>query len=508
MRHAPALLAAMAFLYLAPQYGIALFTPATGIYHDDALYLLTAKSLASGHGYTIESLPTAIPQTKYPILFPALLSLVWMSFPDFPANLPLFKLVPLLAAIGWFIASYRLLRLLSLPALPATAAIVLLAASPQVVFLSTAVLSETTFALLLTLCLIQAIRLPQTPSWQQLATVSMLAAAAYHTRSIGIGLIGGLALTLLAKRQWRQALIFSATTIALCLPWPLWQWWHRQHADPYLSSANYYSGYNVLSNFSFPEKLQIIGKNLLFLPFSVQPILDLPIGGLIGLLCLPFVLRSLLRGAIPNAIRFPLLASMGLIILWAWPPLRFLIPLLPLALGAFLLGVPPRWQTRATLCVIILAIFAAARTTHYTREAVSTGLWLPLPVPPQSWTAFSSQLQWIRANCPADAILQSNVDPTVYLYTGRRAIRGSHRNASLLWYLDSSQPLGPVSEFASQLRQNRVNYLVETPWPWFFESEHFYRLRQQLPSSLLRPVFSSSESGFTIFETRFPSPSP
>jgi len=148
MRHAPLLMAGIAFLLLAPQYWIALLTPATGIYHDDSIYLITARSLAQGHGYLIESLPAVLPQTKYPVLFPALLSLVWRMAPDFPANLPFLKLIPLLAALGWFYASFRLLLTLSLPPLAATAVVCLLAASPQVIFLSTAVLSETTFALL------------------------------------------------------------------------------------------------------------------------------------------------------------------------------------------------------------------------------------------------------------------------------------------------------------------------------------------------------------------------
>ncbi|MFN9298639.1 MAG: hypothetical protein ACK6DZ_13145 [Acidobacteriota bacterium] len=239
MRHAPLLLAGVAFLLLAPQYWIALLTPATGIYHDDSIYLITARSLAQGHGYLIESLPAALPQTKYPVLFPALLSLVWRIAPDFPSNLLFLKLIPLLAALGWFYASFRLLLALSLPPLVATAAICLLAASPQVLFLSTAVLSETTFALLLTLCLWRAFTLPATPSQSQILTTAILAAAAFHTRTIGLALILGLGLHWALSRQWRTWLLVSIFAYSLCAPWPLWQWLHRYQTDPYLSAANY-----------------------------------------------------------------------------------------------------------------------------------------------------------------------------------------------------------------------------------------------------------------------------
>jgi hypothetical protein len=84
--YAAATLLLAAATILAPSYWASLKTPAAGIYHDDAIYILTARTLAEGRGYSIDSLPTPIAQTKYPILFPALLAVVWKLMPDFPAN--------------------------------------------------------------------------------------------------------------------------------------------------------------------------------------------------------------------------------------------------------------------------------------------------------------------------------------------------------------------------------------------------------------------------------------
>src|SRR5690349_5252819 len=50
--------------------------PQLGAYHDDAVYWLSAQSLAQGNSYTIPHLPERPAQTKYPPLYPALLSLV------------------------------------------------------------------------------------------------------------------------------------------------------------------------------------------------------------------------------------------------------------------------------------------------------------------------------------------------------------------------------------------------------------------------------------------------
>ena len=49
--------------------------PSFGDLHDDSLYYVSAKSLADGGGYRIESLPGEPAQTKYPPLYPLLLSL-------------------------------------------------------------------------------------------------------------------------------------------------------------------------------------------------------------------------------------------------------------------------------------------------------------------------------------------------------------------------------------------------------------------------------------------------
>src|SRR5262245_38913649 len=46
-------------------WGIAWQAPAIGTFHDDAVYIVTAKSLAEGHGYRNLHLPGEVLQTKY-----------------------------------------------------------------------------------------------------------------------------------------------------------------------------------------------------------------------------------------------------------------------------------------------------------------------------------------------------------------------------------------------------------------------------------------------------------
>jgi len=62
--------------------------PQLGIHHDDTIYWVGAKSIATGEGYRLLSYPGAPAQTKYPPLFPALLAVAWKINPAFPQNLP------------------------------------------------------------------------------------------------------------------------------------------------------------------------------------------------------------------------------------------------------------------------------------------------------------------------------------------------------------------------------------------------------------------------------------
>ncbi|HEY4086773.1 MAG TPA: hypothetical protein VGM43_12585 [Bryobacteraceae bacterium] len=137
-------LLAISLLVLVPIYWIVLHAPAVGMFHDDGVYLVTAKALATGHGYRIISLPDEIPQTKYPILFPFVLSLVWRLAPNFPANTLLLKFVPLSFALVWYWLAFRLIARETSRAV-AGICVALTAMGLWTVYLGTALLSETLY---------------------------------------------------------------------------------------------------------------------------------------------------------------------------------------------------------------------------------------------------------------------------------------------------------------------------------------------------------------------------
>ena len=106
---------ALGSVLLASVYAIALAAPAAGTFHDDGIYVVTARALAEGQGYRIISLPDSPTQTKYPILFPWLLSLVWRVAPSFPENLLWLRAIPLASTVAWLWLSWRLLLMCGAP---------------------------------------------------------------------------------------------------------------------------------------------------------------------------------------------------------------------------------------------------------------------------------------------------------------------------------------------------------------------------------------------------------
>src|SRR5215813_13966551 len=77
-RYVPSKFVLIALLIITGSSYLALIRPYSfGSYHDDGLYGVLAKSLASGNGYRVISLPSEPHQTKSPPLYPFLLSLIW-----------------------------------------------------------------------------------------------------------------------------------------------------------------------------------------------------------------------------------------------------------------------------------------------------------------------------------------------------------------------------------------------------------------------------------------------
>jgi len=512
------------FIFLIPVYWIAYRAPAVGIFHDDGIYLVTAKALAEGEGYRIVSLPSEMPQTKYPVLFPAILAIAWKIFPQFPDNVYLLKTVPLVSAFLWFWMAFRLLKKELDNSNIIIWIILFTAASPHVVFYSSTVSSETLFSCLCTGTLLWLHHLEVNPGVREGRAIlisSTLAAAAILTRTVGIPLLFAGTLALLMKRRYKVGLKYFSLCVIFIAPWFWWQLVHSvpgELANGYYSLSNY-KNWNTLMNFTSREKTLILLKNFLFLFFYPNAFLGIKwsvYGLAFSLAFTSFAILGFL-GDIRlgfNSIHLFLLFYIGIILAWAWPPSRFLVPILPFMLlyaykglillctyiskfGRVQMIISQTVVLVLSLCLSYALYWSTAETLrkHQVSYAYSSR---------DDWREMSSLFSWIRKNAPKDAVALGLLDPTIYLYTGRKAVHGIVVDPLLLWYSDKPRaPRGEVSDFVNTVVEQRVSYIIRTPAEPFKEGPSYNRLldtAMQTYPEVFRIVKEGSESTYKIYK--------
>lgn len=513
-----------ALLFIAWAYWTALHAPAVGMFHDDGIYVVTAKSLATGRGYRIVSLPGEVAQTKYPILFPALLAAVWKLSPQFPQNLFWLKLVPFACTLVWGALAYRLFRDETRSAPVAIALTAWMAVAPWVLFLGTALLSETLFAAFVTGALLLMGRLERgTGGWTMVAGVALLASGAFLTRTVGLTVIVAGGLMLCRRGRWKQVWAFAVICAALCGPWIWWQ--ARQHSAtldhaPYYSSANYGS-WNILLHFTPAEKAHILSQNLMGALLAPATLIGVPPTGAGPLLALALGALIVAGFAVsigrrPAALEIFVVLYGAAVLSWAWPPVRFVAPVLPVLLlygyrGGRAAGTLFRLRapaTRAALaCAALALLVQGGWSLRRTALAIAQSGSVQMPgLPQDDWRETVRMLDWIARNAPPDAVLVGNLDPVFYLYTGRKSVRAFVPNPYLLHYaaIEAASPLGSPAELLDTIRWYRANYLVCAPNASFREGPYLARLTTALLGKhpdWFRLVYQSADSRYRIYAT-------
>ena len=462
-------LAVVLFAAILPFYYFAWSAPGVGLSHDDGIYLVTAKALATGSGYRIESLPDEIRQTKYPILFPLLLAFVWWLDPVFPQNIGLLKLVPLLATGMWVWGVYRLARTLELSRPCALALSFLVAANPWVISFSGSLRTENLFAALTTWTVIFLLRFERTCELRHLVWAALLAAAAYHTRTAALAIMAAATMGLLAARRVRSAAAFAAVSAALCIPWVLWQ--RQQEILPpverYYTSVCY-GQENVLSFFTVSEKVKIVSQNLLGIISAPSVLFGFPANpvGVVGCILFWIVCAVGIARLRSRTLQCIFLASVLAPTLWSWAPYRFLFP----AAGFLLLAFFTCFRTEAIRLgtAALLTIPLLVSVLSITGESRRTRLFsIEFEQYPATWSQMMDVQDWLRVHARPEDVVVSAVDPFVYLYTHRKSIRGFYMDALPVYYGLPAKN-NAEQEFLRVLNRYRPKYLVQMH-PDFYE---------------------------------------
>lgn len=506
-----------------------------GQFHDDSIYFTTAKALAQGHGYTLISFPGNPPETKYPILYPWLLSLIWKLNPAFPDNLNLAVHVTELFGCWSLLAAFFLLRRLSgLGDGPALCLTAIWALQPVMARAGGLVMSDVPFAAVmltvLTLCV--SSNTPQSP-WRY-SLIGVLAGLSVGLRTIGIALVLGITCASLLKRSYRAAsvtLLTAAATIGFVMI-PVWT--QRSTAlSARLSGeagwqqvAAYYTSY---TQFQWHMGIPSIGAlghliclNLAFLIASPGPIVIgtyEKAGFYLALLVSLPMWVGLIRQSRNSAWKpliFTVLFYSAILLVWPYPsPERFLLPVFPALLAGLWLeckriGAKVVMQLRsprpiaqralagALLCLfVVLLSLAAWNAMVRDPRARQSGAAVQAKALEQRRQAY----QWIRQNTRPEERVAAWQDATLYLYTGRQSLRNVAPLPQGYYAGDLAAEDRDLNHLCDAPRHAGVRYWMTATDDFQLQPhrERFLRRMKEI-SDVLPVVFQSDDGSVQVYD--------
>lgn len=428
-RAAPYLVAAIAMIA-----AVAAIEPwPVGVFQDDGVYAVLAKSLATGEGYRYLNIPGSPAATHYPPGYPAFLALLWKAYPHFPQNVTLFKFAnaALLgaAAAGFFLVARRTLQL---SAWQGGGAVVAFTACAPVVLLTVMVLSEPLFLALLPPALLASERSATSGEGRDAVLAAVLGVALAMVRTIGILIVPATLLVLAWRRHWRAAAILAAAAAVAMLPWQLWVAAHASDVpDVFVGKYGSYLGWFAdavsRNGIDFLRDVAMVNaRSLAGHGWASTATEALPAGAraLVTLaLSASFVLGLVALGRRAPVIALFMLAYLAVVVIWPFSPARFTWGIWPLvglayAMAAVALGQWPRRAPRyaAGAALALLAVGYG----RYNWSAASAGWWTEL----QRGVADRARplAAWVAANTDSAAVIATDDDVLIHLYTGRRTI--------------------------------------------------------------------------------------
>lgn len=437
-----------------------------GMYVDDAWYVLLAKAIATGQGYTMINSPTpGILPPLYPPAFPFLLSLIFRLAPAFPQNLWLLKSISIVAMLGVGIAAYYYFNVTrALPASISFGLSLALIFSPLAVLLATTmVMSDAVFILSLLLIVIaieRCVVCHDSNAWSYAATAGALMAFAFLTRSISAGLALAVLGYLAQKRRWREGVIFGAICGLLIAPWLVYARLHAP-APELLQEQNGYIVQSYKNQFwqkkasvamsgtqtiqDFPKRLignlGFVGRGALAETILSDSVYQLQVFGVWRIVVLQLLTLLLLLGYVAAIRRQITLAeiylpiALGITIIWPFHEVRYLLPLLPFLLLYALEGLRfllsqgqqfTRFSLRAQeqnvwqVAVWGLVVFCLATHVAYIRALRSPAT--ERPIWTQKFEESERVMAWVGQHVPSDQIIATDNAPLLHLMTGHKTI--------------------------------------------------------------------------------------
>ncbi len=425
------------------------------IYFDDAIYFSSAKSLAEGDGFLVPNTPGAPAQTKYPFLYPWLLSLVWQWGPEFPANVGIAAALNCLLSCTFLALFFVYLRRMGLGDWPALLCIGLTATQTQFVNLSVSLMSEPLFLALAIGALLLIETALERGSNARATGAGALMGLAFLARTSGVAFWAGALAWTLWRRDYRKALLFVAgsapflvghfvwTATSTAPPPPadaplgwveLWAY-TTSYADfwrisvPSFDAFTAMMGVNVLVLVMAPAGLALLeGIHTVTSFFATLAVITLSAGIVSGI-----VRQAKTTGL--RSVHASLVVMTGLGLVWnepiQWRLLLFFVPLFCAGAwteGADLLGKIRKtlrsgepFSQKAVAGAMGLAVLAVGGWTLAERVQGRVDFQINAAAQAATYVDHEEVYDWVRQNTRPSEVILSYTDARLYLETGRQA---------------------------------------------------------------------------------------
>jgi hypothetical protein len=452
-----------------------------GVNVDDGFYVLLAKALAEGEGYRLTYLPVSLPGVKYPPVYPLSLVPFWTFVGSQSAALYAMKLANGLyigLAAGLFALLLIDLRLLSVPLAGLVALVGF--ASGSVMLVTSGLLSEPLYLVLLVLALWLTDRLREPVATWQLAAVGVLAAGVALTRTVGVALVGAVLLATWKRFGTRRMLTVAAAAAITLTPWIIFSHIGSSQIPDVLKS-------------NYGSYLQLYLLNLQGSPLSVFEIASVNLDAMLetfGAKILP------LRGLIPRMlaaaafIAFAIGGSkkvfqnatalaiypwlyLALVLIWSFPPFRFVFAIFPLLLALAVIGF---WSLADTLgnadaprgggaldqkrrqllrrLALAVGLLVFANIAFREGRSLVRRVWDGAQLHKSAVSA--EVIDWVLANTDSSTVIAFEFDALIALHTGRPAVPNSNDPVHI-WYRRTDAPAAATARLLSEMN---VTYLA------------------------------------------------
>lgn len=424
--------------------GIAAIDPSpVGAVHDDAGYVVLAQSLATGHGYRNLNLPGSPASIHVPPGYPAFLALLWWADPVFPNNLVVFKAANLLL-LG--LATVLVTRFAQSRVLGRAWAVgmgVVSAISIPMLIFGSILLSEALFFLVVIALLPALESFVERPStvWRVLLLGAGIAVCSL-VRSHGIALLPAVLLVLAVRRRWRDAALVTAATVVCLVPWQLWVGLHVGEVPAPLEGAygSYASwwlrGAREMGTAMIPATLaRTVPEATRTFAALFSPLIG-PFARAVTIVSLAALSVAGIRATwrwIPVTLLF-MAGYFAIVLLWPFPPTRFIWGLWPLILLVIAAGAREavtvarastargegRFVRISRFANVAAFAWVAIGYGMYEVRGIRGNWWSSIPrlnAPRIMWAA-----RWIANNTEPGDVVATEDEGAVYLYTGRRTV--------------------------------------------------------------------------------------